>query len=167
VKDLLDKIGSYNIFNYLLPGILFATFVDALTSFQVLQKDIAIGVFVYYFLGSIVNRIGSLFIEPALRKVGIVKFAPYKDYVRASKTDPKLDVLSEANNMYRTFCSLLICVGAVVLYDRATVWWPVLLAVAPAVLIVGLLCLYLLSYIKQTAYIAKRIEASAKQDGDD
>lgn len=39
MKDLLDKISSYNIFNYLLPGVLFAAFVDALTSFQVLQRD--------------------------------------------------------------------------------------------------------------------------------
>ncbi|MDE1714376.1 hypothetical protein PWG14_17835 (plasmid) [Chromobacterium amazonense] len=165
MKELLDKLSSYNVFNYLLPGVLFATFVDGLTSFRILQKDIAVGVFVYYFLGSVVSRVGSLFIEPVLRKVGIVKFAPYADFVRVSKTDPKLDVLSEANNMYRTFCSLMICVGVVSLYDRASSSWPALQKAAPTVLIAGLFFLYLLSYKKQTAYISKRIEASTTQDG--
>lgn len=165
MKELLDKLSSYNIFNYLLPGILFAAFVDGLTSLQILQKDIVIGVFIYYFFGSIVSRIGSLFIEPVLRKAGIVRFAPYEDFIRVSKADPKLDVLSEANNMYRTFCSLMLCVGAVVLYDKASVSWPVLHTVAPAVLIVGLFSLYIYSYRKQTAYITRRIEASPKKEG--
>lgn len=166
MKELLDKLSSYNIFNYLLPGILFAVFVDGLTSLQIQQKDIVIGVFIYYFFGSIVSRIGSLFIEPALRKAGIVKFAGYEDFVRVSKADPKLDVLSEANNMYRTLCSLMVCVGVVVLYDKASISWPVLQTAAPAVLIVGLFFLYIYSYRKQTAYITKRIEANPKKDGE-
>lgn len=161
MKDLLDKLSSYNIFNYLLPGVLFAVFVDELTSFHILQKDITVGVFVYYFLGSVVSRIGSLLIEPLLRKWGIAKFAPYEDFVRVSKTDPKMEILSEANNMYRTICSLMLCVGVVALYDSAYSSWPVLHTVTPAVLITGLFSLYLLSYRKQTAYITKRIEASS------
>lgn len=165
MKELLDKLSSYNIFNYLLPGILFAVFVDRLTSLQILQKDIVVGVFIYYFLGSVVSRIGSLFIEPVLRKAGIVKFAPYEDFVRVSKADPKLDVLSEANNMYRTFCSLMVCVGTIALYDKASISWPVLHTVAPTVLIVGLFSLYIFSYRKQTAYITRRIGACPKQDG--
>ena len=165
MKELLDKLSSYNIFNYLLPGILFASFVVRLTYLQILQKDIVVGVFIYYFLGSVVSRIGSLFIEPVLRKMGIVKFAPYEDFVRVSKEDPKLDVLSEANNMYRTLCSLMVCVGTIALYDKASIFWPVLHTVAPTVLIVGLFFLYIFSYRKQTAYITRRIEASPKQDG--
>lgn len=165
MKELLDKLSSYNIFNYLLPGALLAAVVDELTSLQILQKDIVIGVFIYYFLGSVVSRIGSLLIEPVFRKAGIVKFAPYEDYVRVSKEDPKLDVLSEANNMYRTLCSLMVCVGTISLYDKASISWPVLHTLAPTVLILGLFSLYVFSYRKQTAYITRRIESSPKQDG--
>lgn len=160
MKDLLDKLSSYNIFNYLLPGVVFATLVDALTSLQVLQKDPIVGVFVYYFLGSIVSRIGSLFVEPFLHRTGAIVYAPYEDFVRAAKTDPKLEVLSEANNTYRTLCSLMLCVGVVVIYDRASSHWPVLYSAAPWILLVGLFGLYLLSYRKQTAYITQRIEAN-------
>lgn len=160
MKDLLDKLSSYNVFNYLLPGVLFAVFVDRVTSLQVLQKDLVIGVFLYYFLGSIVSRIGSLVVEPLLRSVGFITFAPYEDFVRAAKLDPKLEVLSEANNMYRTICALMISVAAVASYDYASRYFAILQAAAPVVCIVGLLILFLLSYRKQTSYITKRIAAN-------
>ena len=91
MKDLLDKLSSYNIFNYLLPGVLFAAFVDSLTSFHLVQKDPVVGAFLYYFLGSVVSRVGSLFVEPLLRRFNFVAFAPYEDFVRASKEDPKIE----------------------------------------------------------------------------
>ena len=160
MKDLLDKLSSYNIFNYLFPGVLFAAFVDSLTSFHIVQKDPVIGVFLYYFLGSVVSRIGSLIVEPLLRRFRFVAFAPYEDFVRASKADPKIEVLSEANNMYRTICALMVSVGGVVLYERAATYCPSLSAALPWVLIIGLFALYLLSYRKQTAYITKRIGAN-------
>jgi len=160
MKDLLDKLSSYNIFNYLLPGVLFAVFVDAVTSLKVLQNDIVIGVFLYYFLGSIVSRIGSLLVEPLLRRIGFITFAPYEDFVRVAKFDPKLEVLSEANNMYRTICALMVSVAAVALYDYASRYFPLLHAAAPVVCIGGLLVLFLLSYRKQTTYITKRIAAN-------
>ena len=160
MKDLLDKLSSYNLFNYLLPGVLFAAFVDALTPLKVLQKDIVVGMFVYYFLGSVVSRVGSLFVEPILRKTGFVKFAPYEDFVKASKADPRLEILSEANNTYRTLCAMFLSVSAVVLYDRASKHLPWLNDAAPYVCVVGLFALFLGSYRKQTAYISKRIAAS-------
>lgn len=160
MKDLLDKLSTYNIFNYLLPGVLFAAFVDSLTSFHLVQKDPVIGMFLYYFLGSVVSRAGSLFVEPSLRRFNVVAFAPYEDFVRASKADPKIEVLSEANNMYRTICALMVSVGAVALFEIAVVYYPPLSTALPWVLIVGLFTLYLLSYRKQTAYITKRIEVN-------
>jgi hypothetical protein len=38
-----------------------------------------------------------------LKKISFLKFALYSDFVSASKNDTKLGVLSEADNMYRTF----------------------------------------------------------------
>lgn len=160
MKDFLDKLSSYNLFNYLLPGVLFATFVDGLTSFRILQKDIVIGVFLYYFLGSIVSRIGSLFIEPLLRKFGVVTFAPYEDFVKAAKADPKIEILSEANNTYRTICALVLSVGTVALYEQASHRWPFLSPIAPYILLIGLFVLYLFAYKKQTEYITKRVKAN-------
>ena len=165
MKDLLDKLSSYNIFNYLLPGVLFAVFIDELTPFRIVQKDIVVGVFVYYFLGSIVSRIGSLIVEPLLRKIGFVAFTKYEDFVRASKVDEMIGVLSEANNMYRTICALMISIVGVLLYLRASRHFPVLETLAPGVCIGVVFALYLFAYRKQTAYIVKRIAVNLTAEG--
>jgi len=157
MKELLDKLSSYNIFNYLLPGILFAVAVDKLTTLEILQKDIVVGVFVYYFFGTVVSRIGSLVVEPVLRKIGLITLTPYEDFVRAAKVDSKLEVISETNNMYRTFCALLLSVATVVLYVYASKYLPIMQTAAPLVCIAALFFLFVLSYKKQTAYISKRI----------
>ena len=102
MKELLDKLSSYNIFNYLLPGILFSVIASKVTELNLIQSDIVIGVFLYYFVGLIISRLGSLIVEPILKKVKFLKFAEYTDFVKVSEKDKKLEILSESNNMYRT-----------------------------------------------------------------
>lgn len=160
MKDLLDKLSTYNVFNYLLPGVLFAAFVDGLTSLSVLQKDVVIGAFLYYFLGSVVSRVGSLLVEPILLRMKFVQYAPYPAFLQAMKVDVKIEILSEQNNMYRTFIALFISVAVVVGYEKASLSISVLQVVAPYVCIVGLLLLYLFSFQKQTKYVMRRVEAT-------
>lgn len=160
MKDLFDKLGSYNIFNHLFPGVLFAVFVDAATSLKILQKEIIVGVFVYYFLGVVVSRIGSLMLEPLLKRLGFLEFVPYAEFLKASKDDQKIDVLSETNNMYRTLSSLMLSVAFVIIYDRAAKHFSFLSDYAIAIAIAFLGMLFLVSYRKQTAYIVGRIGAN-------
>src|SRR5258706_9185925 len=102
MKDLIDKLSSYNVFNYLFPGIIFAVVGTQVSSFYLLVDDIVIGVFVYYLYGMVVSRIGSLLIERLLKRFGFIHYAPYPDYVSASRVDTKIDILSEQSNTYRT-----------------------------------------------------------------
>ena len=39
MKDLLDKLSPYNVFNYLLPGVVFAVFLDTFTAYSVIQAS--------------------------------------------------------------------------------------------------------------------------------
>ena len=160
MKDLLDKLSSYNIFNYLLPGVLFAALVSKMTIYTLVQNDIVIGVFLYYFLGLVVSRFGSLVIEPILKKIGFVHFASYRDFVSASKKDDKIEVLSEVNNMYRTLCSLFVLLLLLLGYQSIQSHIPQLSRWNPAIAFVLLIVLFLLSYQKQTTYVTKRIEAN-------
>lgn len=160
MKDLLDKLSSYNLFNYLFPGILFAVFSEKTTSYKFLQENLAIGVFVYYFIGLVISRIGSLLIEPIFKKFSVLKFADYKDFVAASKKDSKIETLSEVNNMYRTLSSMFLLLLFLKLYESILSTVPMLKNWNPHLLIVGLLTLFLMSYKKQTSYITKRIESN-------
>ena len=164
MKDLLEKLSSYNIFNYLLPGVVFVILADTLTAFHFIQEDIVISVFVYYFIGLIISRLGSIVIEPILKWSKFVKFAPYADFVTASKEDKLLEVLSEANNMYRTFCSLFVSLILLKIYESLSISFPIMRRCATEVLVVGMLVLFLFSYRKQTQYITKRIQSNKKKD---
>ncbi|MDE0209173.1 MAG: hypothetical protein OXJ64_04755 [Boseongicola sp.] len=157
MDGLLDKISSYNIFNYLLPGSLFAVIADAVTDYRFIQEDIIVGLFLYYFIGLVVSRIGSLVIEPVLKAVRFVTFVDYRKFVEASKADSKIDVLSETNNMYRTLCALFLLLLLVVLFDKFAPLLPWLVDAVPYITGVALLVMFLFAYRKQTAYIVGRV----------
>ncbi|MEI2635430.1 MAG: hypothetical protein V9E92_01040 [Methylotenera sp.] len=160
MKELLDKISTYNIFNFLLPGVIFSVFATKLTTYDFIQEDLLSGAFVYYFIGLVISRIGSLIIEPSLKKARIISFSSYENFLRASMNDPKLAVLSETNNMYRTICALLLCIAVLFFYDKVAQSIEILKTATPVVCVVGLLALFLFSYRKQTFYIQKRVSAN-------
>jgi len=160
MKDLLEKLSSYNLFNYLFPGIVFVVILKGTTSYSLLQENFIIGVFVYYFIGLVISRFGSLVIEPLLRKLTFLKFADYKEFVSASKKDEKIELFSEVNNMYRTLCSMFILLSILKFYEGLEIQIPILKDWNSCILITLLLFMFLFSYRKQTQYITKRIRAN-------
>jgi hypothetical protein len=160
MKELLDKISSYNIFNYLLPGTLFAAFVERFSDHKFPHGNIVVELFAFYFAGLVISRIGSLVVGPTLQKTKFIRFSPYGDFIRASTHDPKIELFSEQNNMYRTLCALFVALpafkGADWVAKRLEVPHDVLLTVAS-----GLLCvLFAFAYRKQTQFIKKRVDAA-------
>jgi hypothetical protein len=160
MPDLLDKISSYNLFNYLLPGVLFAVTASKLTHYSFLGYEIAVAAFLYYFIGLVISRFGSLIVEPSLKACGFVRFAPYKAFVSASKKDPKIEILSEANNTFRTLCSLFVVLLLLKFYELLGSHWKFLEDFRLVILVVLLLLMFAFAYRKQTKYVAQRIEAA-------
>ena len=160
MKDLLEKLSSYNLFNHLFPGIIFAVILNGITPYSLLQENLIIGVFVYYFIGLIISRFGSLVIEPLLKKLSFLKFVDYKEFVSASKKDGKIEVLSEVNNMYRTLSSMFVLLILSKFYEWIEIQFSILKNWGSCILIVLLLFMFLFSYRKQTQYITKRIKAN-------
>lgn len=158
MNELLNKISSYNLFNYLLPGIIFAVLATEITRYSLVQRDILTGAFLYYFIGLVVSRFGSLIVEPLLKRLSFVKFADYKDFVAASKQDEKLEVLSEVNNTYRTLCSVFSLLLILKLYAKIEERVAFLKEWDSMILLVLFLIMFLFSYRKQSSYITKRIE---------
>lgn len=160
MNELLEKISSYHIFNYLLPGILFVVIVGKFNHYNLIQDDLILGAFVYYFIGLIISRFGSLVIEPILKKVRFLKFVSYPEFVTASKNDPKIDIFSETNNMYRTFCSMFVLILLLRLYELIALKFFISKEWSIYILIILLLIIFFWSYRKQTIYITKRIKAN-------
>jgi len=160
MKDILDKITSYNLFNYLLPGVLFVVILDQFTPYSLVQEDLVVGAFVYYFVGLVISRFGSLIVEPILKWTSFLEFAQYPDFVTVSKLDTKIEAFSETNNMYRTFVAMFTLLLVLKGYELIALYAPFLNEYALHILTILLFLMFLLSYRKQTTYVRKRIEAN-------
>ena len=160
MKEIIEKLSSYNIFNYLLPGIVFSILTSKFTSTNLIFDNLVIGVFLYYFIGLVISRVGSVIIKPLLKWIKFLKFADYKDFVSVSKTDNKLEILSEANNMYRTFVSMFSILFLIIGFQRLSEFFIIFKNRQDLILLAVLFVLFLFSYRKQTNYITKRIKAS-------
>lgn len=160
MNDLLSKISSYHLFNYLLPGCLFAVLATRVTHREFIQPQVVLGLFLYYFYGLVISRLGSLVLEPFLRRINFLSATDYGQFVAACKKDPKIDVLSESNNMYRTLVSLLMALILAKGFTWVESRYPFLRQFDGGALIFVLLVIFLLSYRKQDSYITKRIKAN-------
>ena len=155
MSELLQKLSTYNIFNYLFPGVVFVILLNRYTEINLVVDDVILGMFLYYFFGLVLSRIGSILIEPALRCTKIVEFSDYARFIRASKLDDKIELLSEVNNMHRTIIAMLgvllvisICNGSATCRLTAG--------------LLGIVILFILSYRKQTSFITKRIDEALR-----
>jgi hypothetical protein len=161
MKEIIDKISSYNLFNYLFPGIIYVIFLREITNYDLIQENNFLGAFLYYFIGLIISRIGSLIIGEILKnkKIKFIKFTKYSDFIFAGDKDPKIDLFSEVNNMYRTLISLFFILLLSKLYESISIWLTISDTLSYILLIVSLLVVFVFSYRKQTGFIVKRVEA--------
>lgn len=155
MSELLQKLSTYNIFNYLFPGVVFVILLNRYTEINLVVDDVILGMFLYYFFGLVLSRIGSILIEPILRFTKIVQFSDYARFIRASKLDDKIELLSEVNNMHRTIIAMLVVLLAISICNGSV---TCLLTAG----LLGIVTLFILSYRKQTSFITKRIDEALR-----
>ncbi len=165
MSEILDKLTSYNLFNYLLPGAVFAYLSDRYFSAGLVQDDLVTAAFLYYFLGVIVSRFGSLVVEPAVKWFGLVKFENYPNYVAAVTKDPKIDVLMESANMYRTFTSMFVLLLLFGAYYYLELRFEKIVPFRGVIACAILGALFLFSYVKQASYVAGRVRKCSDDAG--
>ena len=119
MSSIIEKLDSYQIMTNLLPGAFFCIAVDLILGMAIPFQDVVEEIVIYYFIGLILNRIGSLVVKPVLKKCKFIIEAPYPEYVKAVKKDSKIDILSETNNYFRTLLA-----GSILLF---TIYLDVLL----------------------------------------
>ena len=170
-SKLLDKVSSYQLFNYLFPGIIFIEGIEYTTRIVYPNDNIVIRFFIYYIAGMILSRIGSVFIEPIFKKLCLVVYASYGNFLTALngtedgtiKPDPKLDVLVAENNTYRTLVATFLLMLVVYVlaqfqwfYDFNNRGWSMIIYL---VLLIGL---FILSFRKQTVFVRNRTHSNLK-----
>lgn len=161
MTDFLNKLSSYNLFNNLLPGILFIVLLNHFTEYKIPQENLLINVFLYYFIGMTISRISSITIEPFLQKVKFVTFRNYQLFVNASKKDDKLEILVETNNKFRVLLTTVILViFSKLFYSVNLNCINFSVNTQQYLLLIFISLIYLFAYRKQTNYVIKRIDAN-------
>lgn len=164
MEELIKKLEAYNIFNFLLPGIIYVYAMKYYIHINMIFDDIVQMSFVYYFIGLVISRIGSLIIEPMLKKIEFVKFAHYSEYIKASNIDKKIENFSMDNNMFRTFISLFSSILFIKMVYCIIRNIDMIYKFVPTVIILLFIILFLFAYRKQTNYIKKRVESYINKD---
>lgn len=159
VDKFFDKISAYQFLNNLIPGTLFLVLVNVLGIYSLPLDNVLLTLFGGYCAGMALSKISSLILEHYLKKWKFVVFVPYGDYKDAEAKDPKVEVLSTENNMYRTlmatYLTLLILFGLnLIPYMNKFMHTPWM-----ALIVIALLTLlFLFAYRKQTSYVRKSVE---------
>ena len=143
MKAILEKLSAYSILGYLLPGSLFVILGERLTSFSLIQRSWVAGIVIYYFIGLVISRVGSLIVQPVLRRIGFVKDVPYEDYVEASESDSRIDILSVRNNLFRTLFAMVIMLIGLKIGEKVIGVLPWGSDVYDIIMLAGLVVLFL------------------------
>lgn len=163
LKLLIDKLSQYNFLTNILPGTVLCIILKYLVGYDLIPDDSYQAGIVFYFVGMVNSRVGSLVIEPLLKAISWVKFAPYPEFLKAEKEDAKLTILSQENNVFRSYISVMFVSLICYVYKNNSLDWRILSSDAPLVLIIALLVLFLFAYKKQTSFVRKRVENFIKK----
>ena len=128
------------------------------------RSNILETLFVYYFVGFILSRIGSILIEPIFKKLKLAKYVEHEKFIEASYKDIKIDILLEANNTYRTFISVFVIIFLVAIGKVSGIQFNMMPDFLKIIALFVLLTLVIFSYSKNTKYIRSRIDKLIAKD---
>lgn len=158
MNELLNKLSEYHFVQSLVPGMIFTYCSKSFYEVNFLTDKPVYDFIVILIIGLIISRIGSIIVEPMLRKTKILNFCKYSNYIEASQKDSIIKNLSETNNLYRviiaTFLVLLVEKLYIFLAEKFTWlndWFYLIISVL-------LIVLFIFSYRKQTNYIKQRVD---------
>lgn len=163
IENLVEKLSQYNFLTNIIPGTVLCLIIEHIIGYHIIVVE---GFFqtgiLFYFVGLVNNRFGSVVIERLCKAFGIVSFCDYDDFVTAEKKDPKIATLSTENNVFRAYIS--VCVISLILYACKHVDVECLCLSKEVAVLLGLLFLFVLSYRKQTEYVKKRVKSNIETE---
>lgn len=161
-EKLIEQVSDYELLNNIVPGALYVVMTERLTSFRPTSGNVWPDIVIYYFAGMVIGRLGSLCLEPIIKRITKTTGEPHADYVMAEQYDSQVRKLSAINNMYRTYASASLCLALTVGFDQVSKLIPSIglsshvVAIAACIL---LMILFACSYKKQTELVASRVRA--------
>lgn len=158
MEQLAAKISGYHLVSYALTGAVLILSYGALHDFTV-SDSIPIQLGIAYAIGLAVSRIGSLIFELFLKKIKVIKYASYEDYIVADNSDPKVSQLAEQSAFYRTLSTGYICIGFISIFDNMRPIKFDISNISETIIYFIASILFLFAYRKQNDFVYKRVLA--------
>lgn len=154
---MFDKLDAYNLVANLVPGAAL-TYALHFSGFPTPPPD-KLGAFllVSFVAGVTANRLGSLILDPALRRWKFLKQKDYLAFLVREKADTKLDALVANSGLYRTFFTAGLIYLAALVTSKITDGVSNQ-ALFTAFVVAGMI-VFLFALKKEDGYIHSRIEA--------
>lgn len=166
MTDLIKTIPIYNILTNLIPGTVLALLLNwfcGIDLFSLTDNGWFLAI-MFYFIGVVNNRIGSLLLTKSRYAFGNAVKHDYKEYVRAEQKDWKegINKLQELERMaveYRSYAAIffILILGKIYSYIPSVINLNVEVQ-KEWLIVIGVFILFICSLRKQTRFISKRIE---------
>lgn len=160
LTKLIEKLSSYQILNYLIPGSVFCVLLKHLVGYDIVHFSMVENVIICYFVGMVNSRLGSLILYPILKKTKFIKEVEYPDFVAAEKKDSKVTILSDINNVFRSFANVMLLLLCALCIKNIDCISNFLIGNINWIAIISLFILFLFSIRKQTKFVRDRVEAN-------
>lgn len=166
MSSIIEKLDSYEIMTNLLPGAFFCMTLKFFLKLAIPAQNIGEEIVIYYFMGLIINRIGSVIIKPVLLKWHFIRELPYNEYVKAAQKDCKIGILSETNNYFRTLltCTSLLPIVKILQLLIVKIEW--LKTNWKWCVIIFFIIVFLFAYRKQTDFVCQRVKMVNSKETD-
>lgn len=164
LEKIIERISAYEFLNSIIPGAVYCVLVERFTSFRIISSQILVNLGIFYFIGTVINRIGSFVVGFAFRHWAKEKITPYDEYVAAESKQGRVRGLMTIRNMYRSFAALSLTLLLTIIWGWV---WPSITSkwIKSGVIITGCIGLFILfgaSYVRQTKFVANRVKAENK-----
>jgi hypothetical protein len=157
---MFEKLDGYDLVANLVPGAAL-TYALHFSKFPTpAPTDWAAFLLIAFVAGVTSNRLGSLIVDPLLRRVKFLKPKNYESFIASEKSDKKLETLVANHGLYRTFFTAGLVYLALLLISY---WFPSTASSDQQVFILFVLAgmiVFLLAFRKEDGYIHSRIEAA-------
>ena len=153
VDFVKEKISSYQLFNFIVPGATLLTILKFLYDIEI-DVDENLGYFMLasYVVGLTLSRIGSVWIEGVMVSLKWIDGYDVSRYIKAREENIIVETMLSLANLYRTMGSMFICTIVVLLVTGRVEGYCVHYLVYAV-----LTCLFIASFIKQYSYFKKSI----------
>jgi hypothetical protein len=160
---MLEKLDAYDLVANLVPGAAL-TYALHFSKFPTPSpEDWAAFLLVAFVAGVTTNRLGSLCLDPLLRRVKFLNPKDYDSFVSSEKVDKKLETLVANHGLYRTFFTAGLVYLLLILTSH---WFPSIASSDQVVFVLFVLAgmiVFLFAFRKEDTYIHTRIRAAKKE----